>query len=934
MAGGSVQTILSEWLVVALIVFSLILEFGLHRLEHWINHKHSHLITVVRTLYRELMVLGLISFCFVIYETISKPTGDTIVSFEFAHLFIFLLAILYTVVVLISMFSSLRLSSRWKEMEQVDLVNYLHLKDQYARFRLRIHRHHGRFWRSIQWWFPNVMTLHKYRQLHELMAYHDIRFQFIFYRNLPEDFRFSSFLRKVKAMTYIQLVESHWTLYALFLFGVLCDIVRRYIFDVDESRSDVDVAESVFFIVSSVLLVIFTQVLATKVRKIFWELTKHPRMYYEGVDAAHVAEEIAAAEERLEKERAERRRSRTASQDDPGVVADDEATDADRDDSGTGGTRTTPPGLSTRLVMAVSPDPSLASPILQSTSVEAITGRSGSASATRASPRASGDGNPSSSAYGSRESSSTTNRGTENRAPTAQRHSLDRQRQVSGEGSGPLRVSAITEPPRVSYDEKPSEGNSFAEITVHKELNETAARHSLEFTRRGVNARPARGNESSRESSVAQVAVAAARKRSMEGHFERNSLDSDRVGSDMKRTIGSPRIKSRISSLGVSTDDERSSLDGRGKRRGSIDLVAAMPHEEIVRRHQDSFEMVRRNNGSSFDNEEIDLEAGIGSSGTGRMRDVAQASLDGPQAEKAIRFADSGEHGDGAEGGSAQPQHSSSVRRHRSLGFLNPTILTNLEYHEKAKNMEPAPYPNWMIKIFPRLGRVASPVEKLFWFGSHHFFFWCVEFVLFFSTVILAAATASLAILLLKRRDAKDKAEETGKPPEEITISALNIVSFAIAPLSLLHILFRIANIVKKYIFILHNASLVPEALAIEAIHDVSKKSRENGNNSGSDSEVEDEESARERRRKLGDFFRGEAEVGNMPGIEAASERSSSNASGTAPGRRALKRKRAIRLRRRRVGKGESDIPEVPEGMKKISESMDRTAFENALKQP
>jgi len=64
---GQVIRYVAEWLIVAFVVFALIFEVLLHKLEHWVFEHHAHLQAVMRNLYRELMILGTISFGFIMY---------------------------------------------------------------------------------------------------------------------------------------------------------------------------------------------------------------------------------------------------------------------------------------------------------------------------------------------------------------------------------------------------------------------------------------------------------------------------------------------------------------------------------------------------------------------------------------------------------------------------------------------------------------------------------------------------------------------------------------------------------------------------------------------------------------------------------------------------------------------------------------------------
>lgn len=853
------------------------------------------------------MILGLVSFLFVIYQSIFIPSNDTVLSFEFAHFFIFLLAVFHSFVVLSTMFISLRLSARWKKMEQVDLVSYLHLKDQYTRIRLRIHKHTSPFWRRFRWWFPNLPLLLNYGSLHEMMAFHDIRFQFIFYRNLPEHFRFSSFLRKIKAVSFIELIESHWTLYAIFLVVVLFDILRRSVSSSDASpesaanpaaeqilravtavsKEQTDVVESAFIIGSSVLLALVAQLLAHKIKKIYWQLTMHPRVYYEGVEPAAVEEELAAAEIRREAERQKRRQSRNGeASEDTGNLADDESADATPSVDSPETEMLAPMNptpLSTPLVMTGVPDPNSASPIINSalnldTSHTSFTEMPNITTAIRSplpgkksvyklpKPLVPRHQNPRA----------------DSRYEISFRHSLDISQyrnsvdhSLMNRSPDKSATSILNEDPRTNSSSL--DGRPVNISAPNVQIDEISARHSLDLSRHKEPKPVPTGT--SNGASIAMAAVAAARKRTYESAYGRSSLDADRT----RRSLGSPRLlSSRLSSRPASTDEEsrtdhyRGSLErGKTMTRASIELAAAMPHEEIVERHNHQRSVVN----------ERDLEAGIVEDQVMPRTSPSKKAI----TRSRIRFVlpKHDKHPEASkDSGDVRAQN--SLLRHKSLSFLNPTILRHLEEQQDAQRMQPAKYPWIVTKLIPRLGRVASPVEKLFWFGSHKFFLWVVEFILFFATVLLAAAFASLAIILL-----------AGRKPGK-----WNIASFVFPPCALLFVLGRVAGIMKKYIFILHNASLVPEALAIETIHNVSRKKPvysidDVSDESGSENEREDQESARERRRKLGKFFRSEAAVGNMPGIDA--EGASSHGSGSIPARRARKRRLALRLRRKRT---------------------------------
>lgn len=866
---GIVSTTLSEWLLVILIIASLIFEFALHRLEHWIQNRHHHLVSVVRVLYRELMILGIVSFLFILYETVARPNTTIIHSFDFAHVFIFLLAIFYTVVVLSTMFTSLRLSAQWKKMEQMDLVHYLNLKDNYSQMRTLALRRHDAAWRLF-WWFPNIVQLFRYIHMHEVVAFHDIRFQFIYYRNLPEDFRFSSFLRKIKSITFIELVESHWSLYLIFLAIVLGDILRR---NVTYDSKKFDVVESVFISCAAFFLAICAQLLAVKIRRVYWQLTKHPRTYYEGVEANAVAEELHV---RMQQQR-EARRSRssrdTSMEVDPGNVADDEST-----------------------ALSVHPETELLDPMQPqplSSSLNHV-----SSHTTESIPEASSTDVPNLSAHPFRPAPPTDN-SILRPAQANVRASMDRPK-VSFEA---LSQRALTDLQPSTIRNSPDD-----RVPNTDAIEDTLARHSLDVPRPKLATAAKRTGPpapASLNASVARAAVEAARMRSAAASdtsgsvLARASMDTDRRSP--KRMLGSPLVSRRTSLDGDArislSDVVRSSIESRGRRGGgrvSIELAVVMPRDELAAQFEGEEDpRVASVDTLPHDDSELATHGVDGPAtanatvGSGRKRPVPRIRFRG-----GTDRVDESSHvgidiGEVADRNESQPVNTATDNGNgTTAGFRNPTILKNWEHQRLAQNTQPARYPRLVTKLIPRLGRVASPVEKLFWFGSHKFFLWCVEFVMFFSAVLLAAASAGLSSLPLVGEN----------------IRPLNIVALSLAGVNLLFVLFRIAGIMSRYIFILHNASLIPEVVAIEAIHNVREKRLgrdEDSSGSGSETEQEEAEAAKERRRRLGRFFRSEAESGNLPGIENES-RNTSRTSWDVIARRKWRKRMALRRRNHR----------------------------------
>jgi len=680
-------------------------------------------------------------------------------------------------------------------------------------------------WKWFGWWFPKVTKPYKYWKLHEVMAFHDIRFQFIYYRNLPMDFRFSSFLRKIKANTFIELVEIHWT-HFLFMLGITLLDIARVVSRVDFGPF----FEPAFLIAESILNMVLVTMLGWKIRKIYWKMTRNPATYYDQVDR-HSLEMERLIESELKKIKNEsqpqsRRMSKTferKSVDNDADVADDEtvirkSVDMDR------------PRMST----------------------------------DRRSRRASHAGSQSS------------------------KH--DSHGHGGGHGAGahkPIYQNLAYVPPKSI----PSSGTVTP--SAHEDdhgLDNVVARHSLDVNRETIVEsnkasvdittadRPSArssfdkprkyepGNSlTNKDGSIAMDAVAnaAARRRNegrssieASGRFSRTSQD------------GPPR---RLSN--ASRPDRRVSRDRRdsnASRRTSVDLSMTLPVEDLASRTKNTRKLkVKKQSGSGSDPMVVDLSDD-------------EAGLDNIEMRKL------------------------ALKRLKQKERPNPGLVNLHKENEAAKTAAvETKYPKWLVKCLPRLGRIASPAEKLFWFGSPKFYLWCVEWVLFFTTVNLATTLAKVGTAAKKINSPPEKIKAGAKmlvfsvhqktnttakpaagyplehPPELAENFMLLGIALLVACIALFYVLFRIADVMKKYIFVLNNANMIPESMTIEAIQTIRVKDailggggfRNNGDESpnnyayvdGSDTEVEDGEYAKGR-HDLTSFFNKEVQGGRQPG--------------------------------------------------------------------
>eukprot|EP00168_Porphyra_purpurea_P021155 TRINITY_DN927_c0_g1_i1.p1 TRINITY_DN927_c0_g1~~TRINITY_DN927_c0_g1_i1.p1 ORF type:complete len:883 (+),score=356.96 TRINITY_DN927_c0_g1_i1:276-2924(+) len=280
-AGGKVapNAELSELLGVGLVVAQLVFHVLLHHLEHYVGHSHPSLLPILRTVYRELLILGFVSFTFILAATFGKFGDELFVSFEFAHLLIFLLAVFYIIVVLVTTWTSLSLSARWQEIESMEFVTYLANKQEFTELKTERERHRNYLWRWVLWWKGNPLKLERFHYLHERMAFHDSRFQFLYYRALPEDFSFSAYLRKVKTQVFRNLVEVHWTIWVALLVFILADYVRRQIWDSQTFDQGLIIGLSITAMLAA-------DALGIKISRVYWRLFKRPATYFNDVTQA------------------------------------------------------------------------------------------------------------------------------------------------------------------------------------------------------------------------------------------------------------------------------------------------------------------------------------------------------------------------------------------------------------------------------------------------------------------------------------------------------------------------------------------------------------------------------------------------------------------------------------------------------------------------
>src|SRR4051794_32476361 len=82
-------------MMLSLIFLTSILDYGFEKLEHATRTPHPHYWSMLKQLYHELMLLGLISFLLIMTNALLHPQESLTLQFEFAHIWLFLIALFY-----------------------------------------------------------------------------------------------------------------------------------------------------------------------------------------------------------------------------------------------------------------------------------------------------------------------------------------------------------------------------------------------------------------------------------------------------------------------------------------------------------------------------------------------------------------------------------------------------------------------------------------------------------------------------------------------------------------------------------------------------------------------------------------------------------------------------------------------------------------------
>lgn len=213
----------STILVLFMFLVSFFFENVLDLLDKFLKKNAPQLLDIVQALYKELMVIGLISIFLYVEEytdIVGLITGDDVPSlfFEFIHMSIFVAVMLYIGIMIYLIFVAHSTMRSWSVTEA---LNPTVIERNFQSYRESFNRM-GTVRFALSFSFQK-----KFGELRSQFAYHKIRTQFILQHGLTDQFDFGSYLRKCQRAVVVELVEIHWHIWMVLLIMVSLNAVRR-----------------------------------------------------------------------------------------------------------------------------------------------------------------------------------------------------------------------------------------------------------------------------------------------------------------------------------------------------------------------------------------------------------------------------------------------------------------------------------------------------------------------------------------------------------------------------------------------------------------------------------------------------------------------------------------------------------------------------------
>lgn len=267
-------------LAIAVILVSITLQGLLVHIERAL-HRYQHLSLMLNHLYRELMILGILSFIlFLIESSAVHLEKDDKHLFEVVHMTIFLVVVGYIIISFSLMGLSVYLSRIWYDLEKDDLQEYISIKTQFD--LLEKQRKSYPAWR----WYLNLPKVLEHQRLSDQIAFHHMRLHFLHSNHLDSDFSFASYLRKCQQHVFLRLGTIHRNVWICLIIVLFFDDFQRNVYVRVQSKEHIKRYLKLFFIGIAVLLSLTSLSLFAKLRLILRKVLSSDLIDFDPI-AAH-----------------------------------------------------------------------------------------------------------------------------------------------------------------------------------------------------------------------------------------------------------------------------------------------------------------------------------------------------------------------------------------------------------------------------------------------------------------------------------------------------------------------------------------------------------------------------------------------------------------------------------------------------------------------
>ena len=159
-------------MVVAVILITVVFEVVTHALDHYAEHV-PHIFQIVQRVYKELMLLGIISFGLFFFESSFCLPPEFTHELHVIHILIFYISIMYIAEAIFILYVAGAVARRWTKIESISLMQYAGLKLQLAAITQRLEQ------RNVVLRYLSWLLLYKQHAVRAQAAYQDARLQFV-----------------------------------------------------------------------------------------------------------------------------------------------------------------------------------------------------------------------------------------------------------------------------------------------------------------------------------------------------------------------------------------------------------------------------------------------------------------------------------------------------------------------------------------------------------------------------------------------------------------------------------------------------------------------------------------------------------------------------------------------------------------------------------